>query len=202
MLDASKLGHMLHSAGSHGSHNAHHHHHHTMDSTKNDHPKSPPSDCQKNGPFSKWLPKQKRPERKSPTSDNQKKESPCKDSPSSSKDLPNGWKQERRRRSSKLIASNVSNPNSCPCASLQHFILTVPLMFPPTNDKVELHKYFNKWKTVDSEAFTGVDGDERTKLLLQGKLCSFFNVCLLHHLMFIPNLLILLFVSSYAVVYF
>jgi hypothetical protein len=86
---------------------------------------------------------------------------------------------------------------------LQHFILTVPMMFPPTNDKVEPHEYFNKWKTVDSEAFTGVDGDELTELLLRGKLCSFFNVCLLHHcLMFVPNLLILLFVSSYAVVYF
>jgi hypothetical protein len=160
MNDSGKLGCRRHSVGSHG----------TTDSTKNDRPKSPPSDCQENGPSSKWLPKQnkwlpkqKRPEQKRSTSDNQKKEA----------------------------------------TGLQHFILTVPMMFPPTNDKVEPHEYFNKWKTVDSEAFTGVDGDELTELLLRGKLCSFFNVCLLHHcLMFVPNLLILLFVSSYAVVYF
>jgi len=47
-------------------------------------------------------------------------------------------------------------------------------MFPPTNGMVEPHEYFNKWKMVDSEAFTGVDGDELTELLLRGKLCYFF----------------------------
>jgi hypothetical protein len=39
-------------------------------------------------------------------------------------------------------------------------------MFPPTNDTVEPHEYFNKWKTVDSEAFTNVDVDELAELLL------------------------------------
>jgi len=79
---------------SHGGRNGHHHHHHhhTRYSTQNDHLKSPPSDCQKNGSSSKWLPKQKRPEQESPTSDNQKKEVSSKDQLPYFKDMPTGRK--------------------------------------------------------------------------------------------------------------
>ena len=93
MHDAGKYGHTRHSAGSHGGHNGHHHQYHRADSTKSDRPKSPPSDCQKNGPSSKWIPKQKRPEQKSPTSDNHKREASSKDPPPSSQDLPTGRRQ-------------------------------------------------------------------------------------------------------------
>lgn len=49
--------------------------------------------------------------------------------------------------------------------SLQHLLVTVPDIFPPTNSKVETHEYFAKWKTLDSGAFEDVSEDELNELL-------------------------------------
>jgi hypothetical protein len=166
-----------------GGHDGHHGYHHTTGSPRKSRPNSSTSDSHQNGPSSKCPPKQKE-----PTSDNQKKEASSKDPPPGS----NEQKRRDHRRNSKLVHSFVSKPTSSPRAALQHFIITVPLMFPPTNDAVEPHEYFDKWKTVDSEAFVGVDGDELTELLLRGLFFSFFDVCLFHYLMILPNLFILL----------
>lgn len=54
--------------------------------------------------------------------------------------------------------------------SLQHLLVTVPDLFPPTNAAVEDHDYFKKWKTFDEEAFADVDGDELKELLKRGAL--------------------------------
>ena len=51
--------------------------------------------------------------------------------------------------------------------SLQDLLVTVPLTFPPNNDKVEPHEYFSKWKTFSREAFAG-NGDELKELLKRG----------------------------------
>ena len=59
--------------------------------------------------------------------------------------------------------------------SLQHLLVTVPDIFPPTNSKVETHEYFAKWKTLDSGAFEDVSGDELDELLKRAvKKAKFF----------------------------
>jgi len=49
--------------------------------------------------------------------------------------------------------------------SLQHLLLTAQDTFPPTNPTVEPHVYFNKWKSLDNEAFSDLDGDELANIL-------------------------------------
>jgi len=48
---------------------------------------------------------------------------------------------------------------------LGHLLVTVPQTFPPTNNKVEPHEYFAKWKEIDKEAFADEKGDDLKELL-------------------------------------
>jgi hypothetical protein len=82
-------------------------------------------------------------------------------------------KQQRpkyaRFSSTPNVATNVHRQSSTPlCNPLQHFLLTVPQMLPPTNTTVEMHGYFSKWKTFDEDAFHGFSGDELVELLAKG----------------------------------
>jgi len=46
---------------------------------------------------------------------------------------------------------------------LHHLLVTIPTTFPPTNENVEPHEYFNKWKPISKEAFNE-SGDELNEL--------------------------------------
>ena len=90
---------------------------------------------------------------------------------------PPGDKQQTRYERSSSEPPNVSanvhrqSNSTPPCNPLQHFLLTVPQRFPPTNTTVEMHEYFGKWKTFDDAAFVGFSGDELVELLAKG-LCD------------------------------
>ena len=90
---------------------------------------------------------------------------------------PPGDKQQTRYERSSSEPPNVSanvhrqSNSTPPCNPLQHFLLTVPQRFPPTNTTVEMHEYFGKWKTFDDDAFDGLSGDELVELLAKG-LCD------------------------------
>ena len=66
------------------------------------------------------------------------------------------------------VSANVHIQTRPPCNPLQHFLLTVPQRFPPTNTTVEMHEYFSKWKAFDEDAFDGFSGDELVELLRKG----------------------------------
>ena len=66
------------------------------------------------------------------------------------------------------VSANVHIQTRPPCNPLQHFLLTVPQRFPPTNTTVEMHEYFSKWKAFDEDAFDGFSGDELVELLAKG----------------------------------
>ena len=90
-------------------------------------------------------------------------------------DPPGDYKQQTmpkkyERSSSKPpnVPANVHRQTRPPCNPLQHFLLTVPQRFPPTNTTVERHEYFGKWKTFDDAAFDGFSGDELVELLAKG----------------------------------
>lgn len=44
-------------------------------------------------------------------------------------------------------------------------LVTVPTLFPATNDFVEDHEYFDKWKEFSEDAFEGETGDDLKNLL-------------------------------------
>jgi hypothetical protein len=44
-------------------------------------------------------------------------------------------------------------------------LVTVPTLFPATNDFVEDHEYFDKWKEFSEDAFAGETGDDLKNLL-------------------------------------
>eukprot|EP00984_Skeletonema_dohrnii_P029895 scaffold20854_cov126-Skeletonema_dohrnii-CCMP3373.AAC.4 len=48
--------------------------------------------------------------------------------------------------------------------SMQDLLVNMPMLFPPTNHAVEAHEYFQKWKCLSREAFTG-EGEELNSLL-------------------------------------
>ncbi len=52
--------------------------------------------------------------------------------------------------------------------SLPNMLVTMPSVFPPINDEVEEHAYFDKWKKFDKEAFTDMSSDEMKPLLKRG----------------------------------
>jgi hypothetical protein len=88
---------------------------------------------------------------------------------------PLGCHEQPTQRSQDYCRDNrdslINSKTECiSVADLQNFIFTAPLKFPPNNTMVEPHKYFEKWKVFDSEAFVGVNGDELTELLLRGML--------------------------------
>ena len=68
---------------------------------------------------------------------------------------------------------------------LHNFIVTVPLMFPPTNSMVKPHEYFTKWEAFDSDAYMGVNGDDLTILLLRG-MCFFLSTLVCCNFCFLP----------------
>jgi len=77
-------------------------------------------------------------------------------------------KYERSSSEPQNVSANVHRQTRPPCNPLQHFLLTVPQRFPPTNTTVERHEYFGKWKTFDDAAFDGFSGDELVELLAKG----------------------------------
>ena len=92
---------------------------------------------------------------------------------------PPGDKQQTRYERSSSEPPNVSanvhrqSNSTPPCNPLQHFLLTVPQRFPPTNTTVEMHEYFGKWKTFDDAAFDGFSGDELVELLAKGTFTAY-----------------------------
>jgi len=77
-------------------------------------------------------------------------------------------KYERSSSEPPDVSANVHIQTRHPCNPLQHFLLTIPQRFPPTNTTVEMHEYFGKWKTFDAAAFDGFSGDELVELLAKG----------------------------------
>ena len=59
------------------------------------------------------------------------------------------------------------SPNYHKLHPLEHLLVTIPDIFPPTNSRVEPHEYFAKWKTFSKDAFTG-SGEELNELLKRG----------------------------------
>ena len=55
-------------------------------------------------------------------------------------------------------------PNYKKLNSMQDLLVNMPRLFPPTNHAVEAHEYFEKWKRLSREAFTG-EGEELKALL-------------------------------------
>ena len=91
-------------------------------------------------------------------------------------------KYERSSSEPPNVSTYVHMQTRPPCNPLQHFLLTVPQRFPPTNTTVEMHEYFGKWKTFDNAAFDGFSGDELVELLAKGEFvpyhfCIFVGVC-------------------------
>ena len=48
---------------------------------------------------------------------------------------------------------------------LETLLIEVPSLFPPTNEFVEAHDYFGKWKVLSEDAFEGESGDGLKELL-------------------------------------
>ena len=48
---------------------------------------------------------------------------------------------------------------------MEKLLVDVPTLFPATNDFVEDHEYFDKWKEFSEDAFAGESGDELKNLL-------------------------------------
>jgi hypothetical protein len=82
-------------------------------------------------------------------------------------------KYERSYSEPPNVSANVHIQTRHPCNPLQHFLLTIPQRFPPTNTTVEMHEYFGKWKTFDEGAFDGFSGDELVELLAKGTFTAY-----------------------------
>ena len=79
-------------------------------------------------------------------------------------------KRPQRPTHRRLSMQSPSDQKQYKCDPLQHFLLSIPTRFPPMNDEVEPHEYFDKWQAYDEEAFA-VDGGEDLKILLgRGKM--------------------------------
>ena len=65
---------------------------------------------------------------------------------------------------------------------LQHLLLTAQDTFPPMNPRVEPHAYFSKWKAVDKEVFSDLDGDELVNMLKKGVPSCLLSIPLLDEL--------------------
>jgi hypothetical protein len=79
-------------------------------------------------------------------------------------------KRPQRPTGRRLSMQSPSDQKQYKCDPLQHFLLSIPTQFPPMNDDVEPHDYFDKWQAYDEEAFA-VDGGEDLKILLgRGKM--------------------------------
>jgi hypothetical protein len=70
------------------------------------------------------------------------------------------------------LSTSPPNPN---IIALKHFLLTIPLMFPPSNTTVEPHEYFTKLKMLHSETIAGVSDDVQMELLVRGMI--FIQFC-------------------------
>ena len=83
---------------------------------------------------------------------------------------PDHQKRPQRPTGRRLSIQSPSDQKQYKCDPLQQFLLSIPLRFPPINDEVEPHEYFDKWQAFDEEAFE-VDGGEDLKILLgRGKM--------------------------------
>jgi len=83
---------------------------------------------------------------------------------------PDHQKRPQRPTGRRLSMQSPSDQKQYKCDPLQQFLLSIPLRFPPINDEVEPHEYFDKWQAFDEEAFE-VDGGEDLKILLgRGKM--------------------------------
>ena len=76
---------------------------------------------------------------------------------------------QKRPQRQRLSMQSPSDQKQYKCDPLQQFLLSIPLRFPPINDEVEPHEYFDKWQAFDEEAFAVYGGEDLLNLLGRGK---------------------------------